>query len=655
MKQVLLHKEKGKESHGHRHGQGHGHSHGASISSAFDQVRCNQPGVTFSHKDLFLRDSEQNTPLSLCLRSYKDGRTGYAHSLEALWKANAASSVFVRGYAPKSLICTLPMAVQPPSSVFEHPSPIEIPSEVISDIDSHLAEYVEELYTLKQLEKFEKDRKEHILKCLYPDESSVEHKLLHILMQSQEGRLTSTELLNIHNGKFSEHLKSKELKDILLATKAVKYEEEEGKRYFSFSYLCDNEKCTHIPSGDSVRVVSVEPTDSSEYIIEFDGGATKQVSLENLKPLEITEKKEGIGSTSVPFSHSGCAAMRPITKASPAGIKTWPCLACGGHFAVCSGSYGCRNQTSGQWRHGVCQSPDECPQSPNAKYCTELCEKHVESANVPKPSLPHARKKEGKAFFRVGDKVMLNGDKEVAGKSSLCLSFAVEKRVGVIVKIEKSRIHQSNDQVDYSLGVYNPSHRSHGRGGNRGGGGGGYYNAGGFSGAYRGAPVSNPNTSNENVTVHVMALHSGQIDAYSSNMLQYVDGSSLKVLPEVSGEISIKIPNGIVKTVTESTRTRQFENGDRVKLHINSFDKNGCLGDPSFQWVGVVNSHHHDVTVTCHSNSVKRDPSINFPNHSYSPHCLLLENEYELGGVQPLMTGDRVNLADDFDENDGDG
>ena len=62
----------------------------------------------------------------------------------------ASFSIFVEGYLPQSLVCTLPQASQPPSSVFQHDPPLlDSQPDVLDMIDSAL---VEQLDVLKKNE-----------------------------------------------------------------------------------------------------------------------------------------------------------------------------------------------------------------------------------------------------------------------------------------------------------------------------------------------------------------------------------------------------------------------------------------------------------------------------------------------------------------------
>ena len=73
-----------------------------------------------------------------------------AESIEKHLSEGAAASIFVRGYFPGSLVCTLPMALQPPSKSFEHPPPVtNIKADVIESIDKAMADHVADLIAAK--------------------------------------------------------------------------------------------------------------------------------------------------------------------------------------------------------------------------------------------------------------------------------------------------------------------------------------------------------------------------------------------------------------------------------------------------------------------------------------------------------------------------
>ena len=405
--------------------------------SIFERVCADQPDVTFKEKDMLLRDNEQNTPLSYCLRA-----ATHNNSLSALLEANAASSVFVKGYTPGSLICTLPMAVQPPSSVFDHPPPMHVSPEVISQLDAQLAQHVTHLHTRKVNQQFDIDRKEHLLKALYPDPTTLEHRLLSLLLQTPDATAVGSMLSSRYEKEYGESLPVGQLKDLLLSTHTVKTIDMEGNRAFCFTFLRNTERCLFVPSGESVIVLAVVPTDCTEYMVQFDTGTQKQVALENLRPLRAAPKKAPTPAVHVPFSHPGCAASRscsqpgnsnnnssPFGQGGGAGFggtgsrATSQCTACGGWYVNCGGSYGSRNR-AGRWVSGVCQDPGDCPESPNDHFCSALCEQHGAEPSAPAvtpspSSAAGAGGAVGKARLQVGDKVMLSptGDVGVIAES----------------------------------------------------------------------------------------------------------------------------------------------------------------------------------------------------------------------------------------------
>ena len=90
--------------------------------------------------ELFTRNEQQQTPLA---ESIVNGNDAVVLELLAV---GAEKSIFVKGYAAESLVCTLPQARQPKSSVFNHPPPFTQTSpELIAEIDTKLCNHVESL------------------------------------------------------------------------------------------------------------------------------------------------------------------------------------------------------------------------------------------------------------------------------------------------------------------------------------------------------------------------------------------------------------------------------------------------------------------------------------------------------------------------------
>lgn len=88
--------------------------------------------------DMSLFKRSESRPLAeSILRCDDDGTT-------ELLCHGAAGSIFVKGYKPESLICTLPQAKQPPSRVVEQPTPFEgTRPEILEEIDAKLAAHIE--------------------------------------------------------------------------------------------------------------------------------------------------------------------------------------------------------------------------------------------------------------------------------------------------------------------------------------------------------------------------------------------------------------------------------------------------------------------------------------------------------------------------------
>ena len=67
-------------------------------------------------------------------------------SIDSLLAIGAAKSIFVQGYFPGSLVCTLPQTSQPPSGVFDHPPPLTTSSAVtLSKLDDAMCVHIESL------------------------------------------------------------------------------------------------------------------------------------------------------------------------------------------------------------------------------------------------------------------------------------------------------------------------------------------------------------------------------------------------------------------------------------------------------------------------------------------------------------------------------
>ena len=105
-------------------------------------------------KDLkyLIRDEKQLTPLAACIKNGNDMKSTN-ETLKYILKDGAASSVFVKGYAKDSIVCTLPMAIQPISSVYQWPDPIKVDDDVLSIIDAGLSSYIQSLSDKSKAEK----------------------------------------------------------------------------------------------------------------------------------------------------------------------------------------------------------------------------------------------------------------------------------------------------------------------------------------------------------------------------------------------------------------------------------------------------------------------------------------------------------------------
>lgn len=98
---------------------------------------------------LFIRNDEQDTPLAYCLRYGNHSNWNNKNHkviLEYLLNKNASASCFVKGYLQDSLVCTLPMAVQPSSTCFDWPSPIILSdADIFQSLDDAIAKHIETL------------------------------------------------------------------------------------------------------------------------------------------------------------------------------------------------------------------------------------------------------------------------------------------------------------------------------------------------------------------------------------------------------------------------------------------------------------------------------------------------------------------------------
>jgi hypothetical protein len=91
-------------------------------------------------KKWLTRNELQQTPFSEALIRRDEGEITSYLSL------GSACSVFVHGYLPDSLICTLPQTVQPPSTVFRHPPPLkDTPTDIMHKIDVELETWIQAL------------------------------------------------------------------------------------------------------------------------------------------------------------------------------------------------------------------------------------------------------------------------------------------------------------------------------------------------------------------------------------------------------------------------------------------------------------------------------------------------------------------------------
>ena len=97
---------------------------------------------------IFARDSEQCTPLAAAI---KHASTPLVHAL--LEKCDAAASAFVHGHTEGSIVCCLPMTIQPHSTVYNHPEPLkDVDPAIIRAVDEHLADHVGKMVAAEKAE-----------------------------------------------------------------------------------------------------------------------------------------------------------------------------------------------------------------------------------------------------------------------------------------------------------------------------------------------------------------------------------------------------------------------------------------------------------------------------------------------------------------------
>jgi hypothetical protein len=158
------------------------------------------------------------------------------------------------------------------------------------------------------------------------------------------------------------------------------------------------------------------------------------------------------------------------------------------------------------------------------------------------------------AKFKVGDKVrLLDGccgsslvpsNSHLSENSENCLGTESSGRVGVIINVKKELFTETKTR-----------------------------------GARRFAP------GEEDHVVTVMSVYSGVQCDYASSDLRYADGSAPgKNITELEPPPVGNYKNKSLLPVVSGG----FKSGDRVRLRKNATDLNGCLGDPSDKWVGVI-------------------------------------------------------------------
>ena len=95
-----------------------------------------------------IRDEKQITPLSSCIINCNNdvNQSKSKETLMFLLQNGGCNSIFVKGYMDESIVCTLPMACQPQSSVFNWPDPIKLnDDDVLTMIDTNFLSYLKTL------------------------------------------------------------------------------------------------------------------------------------------------------------------------------------------------------------------------------------------------------------------------------------------------------------------------------------------------------------------------------------------------------------------------------------------------------------------------------------------------------------------------------
>ncbi len=96
------------------------------------------------------RNEQQQTHLNELIRQ------GNLLEISTSFETNSIQSIFVQGYLPNSLICTLPLTIQPPSTIFKHPLPLEsCHQEIIEIIDERLEKWIFNLPKDNEIERLE--------------------------------------------------------------------------------------------------------------------------------------------------------------------------------------------------------------------------------------------------------------------------------------------------------------------------------------------------------------------------------------------------------------------------------------------------------------------------------------------------------------------
>ena len=104
-------------------------------------LRADDEGLA---EKILSKNKQQRTPLAEAILK------GSENEIKALLDVGASKSVFVKSYAPGTLVCTLPMAQQPHGTSFEYPPPIKnVRPQILAQIDAAVANHINDMIDMK--------------------------------------------------------------------------------------------------------------------------------------------------------------------------------------------------------------------------------------------------------------------------------------------------------------------------------------------------------------------------------------------------------------------------------------------------------------------------------------------------------------------------